>query len=295
MPGPDRWQRAVQLRVLDAALAAEPACGPWASCRGIELPLLAALDALRPDDWFFGEPRTAAVAWLRGQPLPDFLGQVFGGGASAGHAAPGELSFRAGNVVSTSSLMGTQLPHAGGVAHAMRARGADTVALAVFGPAAAATGDAHCAFNFAGVFRQPVVFVYLGTSDAGERLGGTFVDRAEGYGLAAESADADDPAGLDAAIGVAVARARQGGGSLVEVRPARGDVLDTLAPPAARRSLEARFGAEVRAALATARTGPLPPLDSLFDDVLAQPDARHREQREAARADAARRAAGADF
>lgn len=265
-------ENAARLQVLDATLAAEPI--PWPGLGGAALPLAALCGALRADDWLFLDPRSASAAWLRGMPLEALVAQALGtaGAAHAGHASPAEVTWKDGHVVSSGSLLGTHLLHAGGVAQAMAARQRDTVALAVFGPAAVATGDAHCAFNFAGVYRQPVVFAYLASDDAATRLsGGAFVDRADAYGIGAEAADGADPAALVAACAAAVRRARSGEPCLLEIRAPLRDV-------AVEPGLAARFGAEVRGAIQGARAQGAPAPQTLFESVTAAPSPSLLEQ-----------------
>ncbi len=288
----DFYEQAIRSRVLDDHLAdlnARSLIGMFAPARGAEAHLYGALSALRADDWLFGDLRTGRLALERGLDAQGLMAQMLGGAgaAHAGHATPGEVTWRAGNVVSTSSLLGTQLVHASGAAQGMKARGADTVAVAWFGPGAAATGDAHCAFNFAGVYSLPVVFIYVSAGDAdAERLSGTMAERGDSYGIEAVEVGSDFAAMADA-VGAACERARSGGGATI----IDGRAGDAVAPLEAamtadgvdvggrKRAIRSSFEAELKAATdAVLAAGP-PSLDSLFDAVYAEPGARLEEQK----------------
>ncbi|HEX3621416.1 MAG TPA: thiamine pyrophosphate-dependent enzyme, partial [Acidimicrobiales bacterium] len=62
-------------------------------------------------------------------------------------------------IITGSSPIGTQFPHASGLALASTMRGDDKVTMTWFGEAAASKGDFHEALNFAGIHRLPTVFV----------------------------------------------------------------------------------------------------------------------------------------
>ncbi len=267
--------------------------------RGIEGHLYGAVAALRPADWTFGDGRMGAVALERGLPVRQYVAQLLGSASSgtAGHATPSEPSAAAVRCVSTSSLLGTHLVQASGVAHAMAHKRSDEVALAWFGPGAAAVGDAHVAFNFAGVYRTPVIFYFCGSGDEQadrERLGGeSFAERAEGYGFGAVTVDGSDPVAVHAAVAAATEQARAGGGPTIVDGRTGADPLASLGAPAA--DVEAwtqALTSELKdAAEAVLAEGP-PQLASLFEHVFAEPTERLNEQRTQLEAHRARFASG---
>ena len=61
--------------------------------------------------------------------------------------------------MSHSSPIATQVPHAAGIAYAMRYRGEDGVVGCWFGEGATSEGDWHEGLNFAAIHQLPVVFV----------------------------------------------------------------------------------------------------------------------------------------
>jgi TPP-dependent pyruvate/acetoin dehydrogenase alpha subunit len=267
--------------------------------RAIDGHLYGALAALRPADWTFGDVRMGAVALERGLPLQDWLAQILGTASSAhaGHAIPAEPTAASVRCVSTSSLLGTQLAQAAGVAHAMAHRKTDEVVLSWFGAGAAAVGDAHVAFNFAGVFGSPAIFYFCSSGDAAadrDRLSGeSFADRADAYGLASAVVDGGDPLAVRDVVAAAAERARAGGGATLIDGRTTTDPLLSLAPDAA--DVEAwthELTNELRS-LTERLQGEAPPaVASLFDHVFAEPTARLQEQRTQLQAHRARFASG---
>src|SRR6185503_185968 len=79
--------------------------------------------------------------------------------ATGGRSLPNHYAHRARNVLSMSSPIGTQLPHAVGAALASVVRPQDSVTLVFFGDGASSKADFHEALNFAAIRRLPVVFV----------------------------------------------------------------------------------------------------------------------------------------
>ena len=55
--------------------------------------------------------------------------------------------------------VGSQIPHAVGLAYAIKYRHRDDVVMVFFGGGVTSEGDFHEALNFASVLRTPVVFV----------------------------------------------------------------------------------------------------------------------------------------
>lgn len=131
-------------------------------------------------------------------------------------------------IVSSSSPIGTQFPHAAGLALASTLRGDDRVTVTWFGEAAASKGDFHEALNFAGIHRLPAVFVcenngYAISVDMGKQSAVPDVaDRAASYGFDGVVVDGNDVLDVYAATQAAVARARAGKGpTLVEAKTYR--------------------------------------------------------------------------
>jgi len=131
-------------------------------------------------------------------------------------------------IITGSSPIGTQLPHAAGLAKASQIRGDDKVTVCYFGEATASKGDFHEALNFAGIHRLPVVFVCennlyaisvpMGLQSAVDDV----ASHAQAYGFGGVVVDGNDVLDVYDATRTAVRRAREGGGpTLVEAKTYR--------------------------------------------------------------------------
>jgi len=276
----------VRSRALDVSmgrLAQRGLIGMYAPATGYEGHIYGALAGLSPNDWLFGDSRLTRIGLERGQTLKEWLAQILGlaGSSDLGHSMPGEHTARAGRVVSTSSLMGTQLGHAMGVGHAMQLRGEDACALTWFGPAAAATGDFHVALNFAAVYKTATVFYYCSSGDSeadAERIGSASMEaRGAGYGIRVVSVDGGDPLGVAACVTEAAAIARTGGGpTLIDGRTGS-DPLDALGGDLPE--LAGRLESQIESLVEELLAGGVPASDTLFSEVLAELPSRLAEQK----------------
>ncbi|MBV2152773.1 thiamine pyrophosphate-dependent dehydrogenase E1 component subunit alpha [Kitasatospora sp. SUK 42] len=119
--------------------------------------------------------------------------------------------------------LGTQAPHAVGLAHAARLRGEPVVALAMLGDGGTSEGDFHEALNFAAVLRAPVVFLVQNNGYAisvplsAQSAAPSLAHKAVGYGMPGRLVDGNDAPALHGVLTEAVERARGGDGpTLVE-------------------------------------------------------------------------------
>ena len=114
--------------------------------------------------------------------------------------------------------VGSQAPHAAGVAYAFKLRKEPRVAVCLLGDGATSKGDMYEAMNFAGVHKLPVVFVInnnqwaisvpLRLQTACE----TLAQKAIAAGFDAEQVDGNDVLAVRAAADAAIAAARAGQG-----------------------------------------------------------------------------------
>lgn len=310
--------RAVDRKML--ALQRQGRIGFYGAAFGEEAAVVGSAAALEPEDWVFPALRQAGVLLMRGFPLPLFIAQCIGNALDPmkGRQMPVHAASREHRVVSWSSCIGTQLPHAVGAAYAMKREGAKRIAIAYLGDGATSESDFHVAMNFAGVWKAPVVFlcqnnqwaisVPLSRQTASE----TIAEKAGAYGMPGVRVDGNDALAVHDAVKAAAARARAGEGpTLVEAltyrrgghsssddpsryRPSAEErVWETKDPLArARKALEERklwseddearlqeqVTAEVAAAVAEAEKASLPPAESLFEDVYARMPAHLSEQ-----------------
>ena len=128
---------------------------------GEEATIIGAAFALRPYDWIFPCYREVGAALMRGLPLQRFVDNVFGNANDVvkGRQMPDHYTGRSVCYASTSSPVGTQIPHAVGVGWAAKLRGEDVIALTFFGDGATSTNDFHASMNMAGVFKIPAIFL----------------------------------------------------------------------------------------------------------------------------------------
>ncbi len=147
--------------------------------------------------------------------------------ASGGRQMPAHYAKREIGIVTTSSVVATQIPHAVGAAYAAKVRRTGQIAITYFGEGASSQGDFHEALNFAAIHRLPAIFVCENNGFAisvPQRLQmavASVADRAPGYGLAGISVDGADARAVYRATCAAVRRAEAGAGpTLIEARVA---------------------------------------------------------------------------
>jgi pyruvate dehydrogenase E1 component alpha subunit len=191
--------------------------------QGHEAAIVGAVAALEADDVVVPGRRAAGAALWRGHTLAAL---------AAGPAIP-----RALGVLPPSPFTATQLPHATGIAWAMKLRAKpdspSLIALAYLDREATSAEDFHSGLNFAGVFQVPAVFVCVNDASPAapaETVSETLAIKALAYGLAATRVDGADLFAVYAATRAAADRARRGeGASLIEAAlAATGDPLDRV-------------------------------------------------------------------
>jgi pyruvate dehydrogenase E1 component alpha subunit len=181
--------------------------------------------ALRNSDWVFPSYREPGVAFYRGYTLRDFSNQLFGNAEDPvrGRQMPVHHTFRAGNFVSISSPVGTQIPQAVGAARAAQLLKEDTVVAVYFGEGTASPGDFHVGLNFAGVWKAPVLFICrnngwaISTPSSLQTAARSVAHKALGYGFPGVRVDGNDLLAMIAVTQQAAARGRAGQGpTLIE-------------------------------------------------------------------------------
>lgn len=208
----------------------------YLTARGEEAVSVAAATAYLRDDLMFPSYRQPGLLLARGMPLVSMICQSIGnvGDNSRGRQMPVHYSWRAGNVMSISSPVGTQLPQAVGAAMAFAYRGERQVVGTWIGDGTAAQGDFHHALNFASVFRPPCVLHVvdnqwaISTHRNLSTGGATFAARADAYRLPGLRVDGNDYLAVHAVETWAIERARRGGGpTLLELVTYRQDAHST--------------------------------------------------------------------
>lgn len=202
------------------------------SCQGHEGAQVGSAWALRGhEDTVLPYYRDTAVMLTLGMTPKDILLAVFGRAddpSSGGRQMPNHWGSSALRVITGSSPIATQIPHAAGIALAARMRSEDQAAIVYFGEGAASKGDFHEALNFAGVHRLPMVAICenngyaisvpLSKESAVENI----ADHAHAYGFSGVIVDGNDPIDVYSAVHAALRHARQGDGpTLIECKTYR--------------------------------------------------------------------------
>lgn len=142
---------------------------------------------------------------------------------SGGRQMPGHFGQKSNRIVTGSSPVTTQVPHAVGFGLAAKMKKKDFVAFTTFGEGSSNQGDFHEGINFASVHDLPVIFMcennkYAISVPLDKQLNiESVADRAVGYGIHGESVDGNDPLAVYEAVAKARERAVNGEGpSLIE-------------------------------------------------------------------------------
>jgi 2-oxoisovalerate dehydrogenase E1 component len=147
---------------------------------------------------------------------------------SGGRQMPYHWGCRRLGIITGSSPIGTQLPHAAGLAMASQIRSDDRVTVCYFGEATASKGDFHEALNFAGIHELPVVFLCenneyaISVPMSLQSAVPDIAQHAPAYGFEGVVVDGNDALAVYGATRAAVDKAREGGGpTLVECKTYR--------------------------------------------------------------------------
>ncbi|MEW6060143.1 MAG: thiamine pyrophosphate-dependent dehydrogenase E1 component subunit alpha [Actinomycetota bacterium] len=175
--------------------------------------------------------RDVAVVLVAGMTPKDIFLGLFAKAddpCSGGRQMPSHWSSRRLSIICHSSPIGTQLPHAAGIAYAAKLRREDAVVACWFGEGATSEGDWHEALNFAGVHRLPVVFVCennqyaISVPQRKQMAVQNVADRGGAYGFPGVVVDGNDVLACYGVMKEAVGRARAGEGpTLIEAKTYR--------------------------------------------------------------------------
>lgn len=168
---------------------------------GQEVAQVAAAYALdRENDYFLPYYRDYGFVLSVGMTLRDLLLSVFAKAEdpnSGGRQMPGHFGSKKLRIVTGSSPVTTQVPHAVGIALAAKMKGKPIVSFVTFGEGSSNQGDFHEGCNFAGVHKLPVILMcennqYAISVPVAKQLGGKVSDRALGYGFPGIQVDGND-------------------------------------------------------------------------------------------------------
>ncbi|MBN9653599.1 thiamine pyrophosphate-dependent dehydrogenase E1 component subunit alpha [Halobacillus sp. GSS1] len=197
------------------------------SCQGQEAAQVGASYALdREKDYALPYYRDMGVVLSFGMTAQDLMLSGFAKAEdpnSGGRQMPGHFGQKKNRIVTGSSPVTTQVPHAVGIALAGKMEKKDFVSLVTFGEGSSNQGDFHEGANFAGVHKLPVIFMvennkYAISVPVSKQLACEKVsDRAIGYGMPGFTVDGNDPLAVYEAVKAAADRGRNGEGpTLIE-------------------------------------------------------------------------------
>ncbi|MGI0070518.1 MAG: thiamine pyrophosphate-dependent dehydrogenase E1 component subunit alpha [Thermoplasmata archaeon] len=216
-----RWMRLG--RALDGrmqGLQRQGRVGFYGAATGQEAVNVGAGLATGPEDWIFPGLREQLVALVRGHPLPVYVHHLFADDQDPGRGRnmPCHPSAREVHYVSMSSVIGTQISQAVGLAYALRAKGSSGVSLAFFGDGATSSNDFHAGLNFGAVLSLPVVFCCtnnqwaISVPTSRQTAAASFAAKAEAYGFSGRRVDGTDFVAVYAELARALRETRAGHG-----------------------------------------------------------------------------------
>ncbi|WP_062356026.1 thiamine pyrophosphate-dependent dehydrogenase E1 component subunit alpha [Bacillus kwashiorkori] len=198
------------------------------SCQGQEGAQVGAAFALdRNEDYVLPYYRDLAVVLAFGMTPKEIMLSAFAKAEdpnSGGRQMPSHFGQKKNRIVTGSSPVTTQVPHAVGFALAAKMEKRDFVSFVTFGEGSSNQGDFHEGLNFAGVHKLPVIFMcennkYAISVPLSKQLACEKVsDRAIGYGMPGFTIDGDDVLEVYRVVKEARERALRGEGpTLIEV------------------------------------------------------------------------------
>jgi pyruvate dehydrogenase E1 component alpha subunit len=213
----------VRIRVTDArmmALQRQGRIGFYGEAVGQEAAIVGSAAVTQKEDWIVPALREAGVGLYRGLTLDSYIAQIFGNAAdpTKGRQMPCHPCDRENHYVVMSSCVSTQIPHAVGIAMAMKITGDRKVCFGYMGDGGTSEGDFHVALNFAGVTKAPVVLICqnnqwaISTPGSVQSAAATIALKGVGYGVEALRVDGNDVLAVHAAVSYAADKARRGDG-----------------------------------------------------------------------------------
>lgn len=194
---------------------------------GQEAAQVAAAFALdRDKDYLLPYYRDYAFVLAMGMTMNELMLSLFAKAEdpnSGGRQMPGHFGCKRLRIVTGSSPVTTQVPHAVGFALAAKMQQKEFVSFVTFGEGSSNQGDFHEGLNFAGVHKLPVIFFcennqYAISVPLSKQVGGeSIANRAQGYGFPGLQVDGNNPLEVYKAVSEARERAIRGEGpTLIE-------------------------------------------------------------------------------
>jgi pyruvate dehydrogenase E1 component alpha subunit len=214
----------LRIRVTDArmmALQRQGRIGFYGEAMGQEAAVVGSAAVSQPQDWIVPALREAGVGLFRGMTLDSYIAQIFGNAADVtkGRQLPCHPCDREHHYVVMSSCVSTQVPHAVGIAMAMKIAGdRGKVCFGYMGDGGTSEPDVHVALNFAGVSKAPCVLICqnnqwaISTPGHRQTAADTIALKGIGYGVEGLRADGNDVFAVYQVVKYAADKARRGEG-----------------------------------------------------------------------------------
>ncbi|MHC4429477.1 MAG: pyruvate dehydrogenase (acetyl-transferring) E1 component subunit alpha [Planctomycetota bacterium] len=233
------YRQMVLTRKLDERMLAmqrQGEMGTFAPGYGQEATQIGQIYPLRKTDWFVPSYRSFGAQLWRGWTIEGLM--LLWDGFFSGFEIPEGV-----NDLPFSIVVGSHVPVAAGIGMAIRQRGEDGVVLTNFGDGAISQGAVNEAFNFAAVYKAPVIFVVENNGYAisipTDKQCGTeeLARRGPGFGMPGWRVDGNDILAMITATTQAAERARAGEGpTLIEAVTYRMGLHTTADDPRVYRS-----------------------------------------------------------
>jgi pyruvate dehydrogenase E1 component alpha subunit len=219
-----RWMllgRTLDLRM--QALQRQGRVGFYGAAMGQEAVSVAAGLASVREDWVFPGLREQLIALVRGHALSTYVHHLFGDAQdpALGRNMPCHPTAREVHYVSMSSVIGTQISQAVGLAYGLKQKKDGGAALAFFGDGATSSNDFHAGLNFAGVFSLPVVFCCTNNQWAisvpvsRQTAAASLASKASAYGFSGRQVDGTDFVASFRELSAGLQHARSGEGPVL--------------------------------------------------------------------------------
>ncbi|MDY0405630.1 thiamine pyrophosphate-dependent dehydrogenase E1 component subunit alpha [Virgibacillus sp. 179-BFC.A HS] len=196
------------------------------SCQGQEAAQIGAAFALdREHDYIAPYYRDLGVVIAFGMTAKELMLSAFAKAEdpnSGGRQMPSHFGQKKNRIITGSSPVTTQVPHAVGVALAAKMENKQIAAFTTLGEGSSNQGDFHEGLNFAGVHKLPVIVMvennkYAISVPIEKQLAANVADRAQGYGIQGVTVDGNDPLAVYEVVKEARERAIDGQGpTLIE-------------------------------------------------------------------------------
>lgn len=210
--------------------------GTYAPILGQEAVGVGAALALKKQDWALPTYRETQVYIMRGVPLEKIM--MYWIGIEEGLNFPKDA-----NVFPFAVPIATHLPHAVGIAFALKRKKKKQVMLTFIGDGGTSEGDFHEALNFAGVWQAPIVFVIdnnqwaISVPRSQQTVSRTLAQKSLAYKIPSIQVDGNDVLAVFKAVRQAIENARSGKGpQVVEAVTYRMSMHTTADDPTKYRS-----------------------------------------------------------